>query len=182
MFGNFKFLEFLMTMSSYSFVEEAVTSDMLTIGSMTTLGINTGGLVGKKAGELRADLKTANLSSSQISWDDPLFISVVKKSVNDAKEAVTLADEWYNSCSIRDKAHAKQEYDDALKKYRTIQRDISYRKADRWLPAYKEALKKHYAAKYQKNGNIIGGGVGFGTGSSAVAIKSILNKMAKYVK
>lgn len=170
-----------MTMSSYSFIEEAVTSDMLTIGGMTTLGINTGGLVGKKAGELRADLKTAKLSPSKISWYDPVFVSVVKKSVNDAREAVTLADEWYNSCSINDKARAKQEYDKALKNYRIIQRDISYRKANRWMPAYKEALKKQYATKYQQNGNIIGGGIGFGTGSSAVAIKSILNKMAKHI-
>lgn len=170
-----------MIMSSYSFIEEAVTSDMLAIGGMTTLGINTGGLVGKKAGELRADLKTAKLSPSKISWHDPVFISVVKKSVNDAREAVTLADEWYNSCPIEDKAHAKQEYDNALKQYKTIQRDISYCKANRWMPAYKEALKKQYAAKYQQNGNIIGGGIGFGTGSSAVAIKSILNKMANRV-
>lgn len=168
-------------MNSYSFIEEAATSDVLAIGGMTTLGINTGGLIGKKVGEITSDIRNNNLNPKKISWYDPTFRAIVKQSITDAKNAISSADDWYNSCDIVDKAAAKQQYDNAVKIYRQIQRDISLRKPNRWLPAYKEALKKQRADKYQQNGNIIGGTIGFGSGASAIALNRIIKNAKKLV-
>lgn len=151
-------------MKNYSFVEEAspAVSNILAVGGMTNLGITVGDLIGRNAGRYVSRTKTLNLKNKDISWTDPVFSEIVRKSLLEAKNKIKLAKEWLESCDPQDKKRAEIEYMEAIEDYKEMQRDIRRRNASRWMQEYKEALADIKSKKYAKVGRIAGGATGFG--------------------
>lgn len=157
-------------MKHYSFVKESAVDKMLALGGMTSLGSSVGDMVGKHVGTAASKFNTRNLQASDISWTNPIFASIVKKSLVDAQTKIKLAKEWYNSCDIDDKARAKRDYFEAVEEYKSIQRDISERRADRWLDEYKRTLAVSNSEKFSKAGRFLAGGAAF-AGTAAKLMK-----------
>jgi len=148
-------------MKHYSFVEESAVDNILAVGGMTSLGASVGDMVGKHTGSTVSKFNTRNLSADDISWTNPIFAAIVKKSLLDAKNKIKLANEWYNSCDNEDKSRARMDYIDAVNELKSIQKDIADRRADRWLDEYKQTLAVSNSEKFAKAGRVIGGSAAF---------------------
>ena len=158
-------------MKHYSFVEESAVSNILALGGMTNLASGVGGMIGRHAGNTVSQFNTKELKSRDVDWTNPVFASIVKKSLVNSKEKIKLAKEWYDSCDKRDKYRAKKEYLDAINEYKSIQLDIMDRKADRWLGEYKKELAKINSEKFSKIGKIGAGTAAF-IGTAARLMKA----------
>lgn len=148
-------------MRQYSFIKESAVGNILALSGMTNLASNAGSAIGKHSGEYLSKLNTKELKANQVSWTDPLFTSIVKKNLVEAQHKIKLAKEWYDSCDKADKYRAKRDYDRAVREYKSIQRDISDRRADRWVEEYKKVLAIKNSEKFEKLGGLIAGGTAF---------------------
>lgn len=160
-------------MFEYSFLDEskgANVSKILSTAGVATLGSNIGKTAGSYLGSGIAKVKNSRINSSNINWNDPVLMKIIQNDLVEAKNNVKLAREWFNSCDPRDKAKAKSDLSRAVDEYRRMQRDISYRKADRWLDKYKSELSRIKSEKYSKLGKNIGMGIG-GVTTAGVLLK-----------
>ena len=157
-------------MQHYSFVKESAVDNILALGGMASLGAGVGDMVGKHTGNAISRFNTRNMNAENISWTNPIFASIVRKSLVDAQTRIKLAKEWYNSCDIEDKFRARNDYNNAVSEYKSIQRDIAERRADRWLNEYKNALAVSNSEKFSKAGRLIVGGTAL-AGTAAKLIR-----------
>ena len=151
-------------MFEYSFLDESTraanVSKILSTAGVATLGSNIGKTAGGYLGKGIATAKNSRINSANINWNDPILMKIIQTDLVEAKNNVKLAREWLNSCDPRDKAKAKADLSRTIDEYRRMQRDISYRKADRWIDKYKAELARIKSEKYAKLGKNIGMGIG----------------------
>lgn len=151
-------------MFEYSFLDESnkatAVNKILSTAAAATLGSSIGKTAGGYLGKGVSKISNRKINSSNINWTDPVLMRIIQNDLLDAKNNVKLAREWLNSCDLRDKERAKLDLKRAIDEYRRMQRDISYRKADRWLEKYKQELSNIRSKKYSTLGKNIGMGIG----------------------
>jgi len=153
-------------MKQYSFLLEGNgINNLLAVSGMTALGDKGGSYVGSKIGKAIANSKYKKIDPDTISWSDPEFLDIVRKSLYQAKNDAKVAREWYLSCDKSDKHNARKDYLEAINNYKEIQRDIADRNPYRWLSEYKQMKINKFSDTSKGIGRTIGIGVGgIGTG------------------
>lgn len=153
----------------YSFLSEMQLTDVLSVAGAATLGSSISSATADQIANGVSFLKNNSINNDNINWYDPEFLSIIRQDLMDAKNNIKLAKEWYDSCDVRDKYKARYDYKRAIDFYRKLQKEISDRDATRWLPKYKEIMKKKRSSKYKKIGKyagLVGGG-----GLAALSLK-----------
>jgi len=165
-------------MKKYSFLDALVTeanvnpvNNITSTAAMGSLGSLGGSYAGKHVGYLASKLKNRNLTADKVKWSDPVFMSVVKKDLLDAKNNVRLAKEWYESCDRQDRKSAKLDYERAILEYQAIQKDIAERNPERWLNSYKQSMASNASKRFSKAGGVIGAGSAIG-GTALALLKA----------
>lgn len=159
-------------MKQYSILQESDSvNKILAVTGMTALGDKGGGFVGSNIGNAIASTKYKKIDPDSISWSDQEFLDLVRKTLQKAKEDITLKREWYLSCNKEEKQKAKEEYLRALEEYKTIQQEINERNPYRWLTQYKQMKIKKFTDRSKTIGKIAGSAIG-GVGTTL----SFLNK------
>lgn len=148
-------------MKQYSFLQESAVDNILATAGMAALGSQAGDVVGKHTGSMISKFKNRNLQADNISWTNPLFTSIVKKSLLEAQNKIKLAKEWYDSCDEEDKSRARMDYVAAVNHYKALQKDISDRRADRWIDEYKATMAVNSSEKAARIGRMVGGAGAF---------------------
>lgn len=163
-------------MKQYSFLQEIRLdtnpniAKTMTVASLAALGGNGGNFIGKHTGTLVGNIKYNKVNPKKISWEDPIFLNVVKDALQKSKDEVKRAKEWYMNCDRLDKRNAQAEYYKAVEAYQDVQRDIANKNPVRFIPEYKNAKIREISDKGKVAGRISGTLLG-GSGALAAMVR-----------